>query len=188
MFLFLFFFLKQIRIALCYITSINVSNVQKQNKNNKTKQTNKQKKVAIADSKNNKPSSILPLIDKIILVSPFTNMLELSQHLIGYIPFMSYFVSEKLDNRKQISQLVDKAKQEISPYGPVQITIFHGNQDIFSPVQMGRALSELAAKHIANNSIGSNHVCSVQFIVDDAAAHQDIFDFIQVQLFDVLNQ
>ena len=87
--------------------------------------------------------------NKIILISPFTRMVDMGKLVVGYP--LCYLVKHKFDNTSIISKLVSK---ESTP----KIIIIHGDNDEVIPVRMGRVLAQLKPEIIDYYEIpGGDH-------------------------------
>jgi len=73
-------------------------------------------------------------IHHIILVSPFTSMIEMAKRVVG-IP-LCYILRHRYDNVNQLTQLKKKHTQ-------LHVTLFHGTIDDVISVDMGRTIHDL---------------------------------------------
>jgi uncharacterized protein len=88
-------------------------------------------------------------VKKVVLVSPFTSMLDMACRQIG-IP-LCYLLRHNFDNRAKIKELLARAN-------PPGIYIVHGDQDDTIPVRMSRELAQTFGGGIKYQEIpGGNH-------------------------------
>jgi len=74
-------------------------------------------------------------VDRLVLLCPFTSVLDMSKLVVGRLPFIDKFLNHNFDNRVEVKKL-SSSKQ------PVHITIIHGTNDEIVPVEQGRALAD----------------------------------------------
>lgn len=72
-------------------------------------------------------------LNRVIAISPFTTMAAMAKKQVG--PIGPFLLTHRYDNEKSIDGLLDAGS-------PVEITIFHGNDDQIIPDEMGRSLEE----------------------------------------------
>lgn len=89
-------------------------------------------------------------LDRIVLLSPFTNMVDIARHIVGW-PLCN-FVLDRFDNRARLSDL---ARRRPRP----GLIIIHGDADPVVPVRMGRELAALYPDWITYHEVHrANHV------------------------------
>jgi len=90
-------------------------------------------------------------VDRAILVSPFTSILEMAHTLLGPIPFLRLLLKHNFDNRRALAEFAAKRNKHIeqlerpeiaSAADQTSVLIFHGARDEIVPVIMGRQLAE----------------------------------------------
>jgi uncharacterized protein len=88
-------------------------------------------------------------INKVILVSPFTSMLDMACRRVGK-PFC-YLLRHNYDNDLILRQLV-------TAHSPPRVYIYHGAEDRYVPVEMGRQLAQISPANITYQEVaGADH-------------------------------
>lgn len=106
-------------------------------------------------------------IGRVILVSPFTSLIDMAHLLIGSkVPGLSWLLQHNYDNMEAVETLCNKSTTHWNFLR--SIVIFHGPHDRIIPVEMGRRLANMAT-----SSSSCSHVL-VQ-IIEPEAGHNDIF-------------
>lgn len=103
-------------------------------------------------------------IRKIILVAPFTSMLDMTKISVG--PIFSHLLTERYDSRQRLKEI-------IALKNPPEIYIFHGDSDTVVPFRMGKELAEL------NKNL-------IKFFEIKGSDHVNIFDFIKNKILDII--
>jgi pimeloyl-ACP methyl ester carboxylesterase len=106
-------------------------------------------------------------IDRIVLVSPFTSLLEMSKRVVGPIPGLRHLLRHPFDNRAELQAIIRARKAAGSADGSAgaageskgeakqsssgssgrapKFTIIHGSRDEIVPVEQGRELGKLSS-------------------------------------------
>ncbi len=121
----------------------------------------------LADHLSHSVSSIGGLIDRVVLLAPFTSMSQVAEHLIGTIPFLSLLLNHNFDNVYHSSHYLSRSS--VKP----KFFVAHGAQDRIVPIEMGERLSQLI------RSLGAQ----CEFMPIEDADHNDLFAFAQPQMF-----
>jgi len=74
-------------------------------------------------------------VDRLVLLCPFTSILDMSKLVVGRLPFIDMFLKHNFDNLLELDKLSSSEE-------PVHITIIHGTMDEIVPVRQGRMLAE----------------------------------------------
>lgn len=85
------------------------------------------------------------IIDRIVIVSPFTSLHDMAIRMVGPLPGLQWLLRHEYNNVVHLTAITNAARQRFSegPSWPLAITIVHGTQDEVVPVQMGRALADI---------------------------------------------
>lgn len=88
-------------------------------------------------------------VDRIVLIAPFSTMLEEAKRMVG-IP-LCYLLRHRFDNRSRLAEL------SLRP-NPPRVSIFHGTDDVTVPCARSRQLKALFPKMIAFTEVpGADH-------------------------------
>jgi pimeloyl-ACP methyl ester carboxylesterase len=143
---------------------------------------------AFSASNNHSLSSSLSVADstlrirfgQIILLSPFTSMLEMAKIVVGKLPLLDKLLTHKWDNILQLQQISIKLFQQsreasssaspkasLSPQRQkdLRIVIIHGRKDEIVPFNMGVELASLRLPRV-----------NIEFIESVESSHNDIMD------------
>jgi pimeloyl-ACP methyl ester carboxylesterase len=125
------------------------------------------------------------ILDKLILLSPFTSMLDMARSLLGRIPMLNYLLNHNFDNRFHLTHLLRNLQANNNPNNKskenkLQLLIAHGSVDRIVPVEMGRELGILAS----NPEYSAVVDCNYQELQN--IDHNDIFGPIENSLFQMM--
>jgi pimeloyl-ACP methyl ester carboxylesterase len=103
-------------------------------------------------------------IRKIILIAPFTRLLELTRHIIGWP--LNHLLLDRFDNLAALDSISTRSPRP-------EVFIFHGTADSIVPVQMGKALADA-------------HPEMVQFHAVNGADHNDVLNYVAPQVIAII--
>jgi pimeloyl-ACP methyl ester carboxylesterase len=126
-------------------------------------------------------------VDKYVLVSPFTSMLEMTKQVVGPLPFVKYILRHDFDNVEKLGKVAnctacssDEERQVFARRG-VSIKILHGDRDEIVPAAMGKALYEYGKKHYGK-------VMKIKHHVVRGAGHNNILSVAQSKIFKAMDK
>lgn len=107
-------------------------------------------------------------IEKIILLAPFTDTLEMAKRTVGtplrYLYPLDIMLKTRYDNKRQIENLKNQSK----------IIIFHGENDEVIPFQMGKKLAEISDK--------------IDFVIPAQANHANMLIVAREQIYQFIRE
>ena len=77
----------------------------------------------------------LPLADRVVLVSPFTSISDMAEHLFSvHFPLSSWLLSHNFDNKLALAATIQRYRLADAP---LSLTVVHGEEDEIVPSFMG---------------------------------------------------